>query len=124
MNFTEIKPPRRFVAGDVEVQHCANVALQSDEQVTFITESGKEYDVMRKSWGFFATPSINHRLKNFGLRGVLIQDSADKRFVCLVEEGKEDRFLSFLNTDKARILCWLDEEIPEIIGDVTQIEKV
>jgi len=110
MNFIEIKPPRRFTAGNVEIQHCANVELQPEEQVTFITESGKEYDVMRKSWGYFATPSINHRLKKFGLRAVLIQDSTGKRFVCLVEEGKNEMFLSFLDTDKACILCWLDDD--------------
>jgi len=117
MNFIEIKPPRRFTAGSVEIQHCANVELHPDEQVTFMTETGKEYDVMRKSWGYFATPSINHRLKKFGLRVVLIQDSMNKRFICLVEEGKEGEFRSFLNNDKASILCWFgsDESVEKLI---------
>jgi hypothetical protein len=110
MKITEIKPPRKFRVPSIEISHCANIELSPDEQVTFVTESGKEYDVMRKSWGYFATPSINNRLKRFGLRAVLIQDSGAKLFVCLVEQGKEEDFLSYLDIDQARILCWLDND--------------
>jgi hypothetical protein len=108
MKITEIHPPRQFKAGPVEITHCANITLDPDEQVTFVTESGKEYDVVRKSWGYFATPSVNNRLKKFGLKAVLIQDSKDRVFVCLVEEGKEEEFQSYLDRDQASIRCWLD----------------
>ena len=69
-------PPRTFVVGDnIKISDCGMIALRPDEQVTFVTEAGAEYDVVRKDWGFYATPSLNGRLLQFGLRAVLIQES-------------------------------------------------
>ncbi len=110
MKLTELTPPRQFKAGQVEITHYATIELDPDEQVTFVTKSGKEYDVVRKSWGYFATPSVNNRLKKFGLKAVLIQDSKGKAYVCLVEEGKEEEFQSYLDSDQAIIRCWLDDD--------------
>ena len=39
------------------------VYLAPNEQLTFVTENKNRYDVARKYWGFYATPSINSRLK-------------------------------------------------------------
>ena len=82
-------PPRTFMVGQgVEIKDCGRVSLDADEQLTFVTESGAEYDVARKDWGFYASPSLNGRLKQFGLRGVLIQNKESKRyFLLLVEKG-------------------------------------
>src|SRR5204863_5563233 len=69
-------PPREFgvgTGGAVRLKDCAHIALEPDEQVTFQTESGGEYDVVRKSWGFYATPSLNGRLERFNLRAVLVK---------------------------------------------------
>ena len=113
MKITEIKPPRKFQVSSIEISHCANIEMSPDEQVTFVTESGKEYDVMRKSWGYFATPSINNRLKNSGFKTALIKDKSGKLFVCLIEEEKEEKFQSYLDSDGAGILCWLDDDSVE-----------
>jgi hypothetical protein len=108
MNIDEIVPSRKYSVRSIEISHCANIRLNPDEQVTFTTDSGKEYDVMKKSWGFFATPSINNRLKNFGYKTALIKDSTGKMFICLVEENKVEEFQSYLDSDGAGILCWFD----------------
>ena len=51
-------PPRRFGAkgaGLEDVLHdCAHIELEPNEQVTFKTATGAEYDVTRKSWGYYA----------------------------------------------------------------------
>ena len=65
MKFEPIEPPRRFVVGaheDVELSDCGRVALDPDEQISLTTDAGAEYDVTRKDWGFYATPSLNERL--------------------------------------------------------------
>ena len=76
MKFTPIDPPRRFqVSGrgvTLMLSDCGRVALEPGEQVTFTTAAGGEYDVARKDWGFYATPSTNSRLKSFGLRAALV----------------------------------------------------
>jgi hypothetical protein len=89
---------------------CAHIALAPDEQVTFTTEAGGEYDVVRKDWGFYATPSTNGRLKSFGLRAALVLSGYGKLFLVLVEAGKEDTFLAYVEADKQRLLCWLDDD--------------
>ena len=85
MKFVEKSPPRRFTVGSAvkfEMRDCGTLALAPDEQVTLLTESGAEYDVARKDWGFYATPSLNGRLESFGLRGVLIRNTPTGRFSC------------------------------------------
>src|SRR5438105_15753607 len=70
-------PPRAFQVGRTEkiwIRDCAHISLEPDEQVTFLTGEGAEYDVARKDWGFYATPSLNSRLARFGLRGVLVRN--------------------------------------------------
>ncbi len=85
-------PPRVFRVGlneSIEIKDCAHIKLEPDEQVTFLTESGAEYDVARKAWGFYATPSLNSRLQNFSLRGVLVKNRKKQYFVMLIERGQE-----------------------------------
>src|SRR5262249_4821610 len=79
-------------------------------QVTFITERGAEYDVARKSWGFYATPSTNGRLRSFGLRAALVRASSGRLFVMLVEADKEAGFREYLFADKQKLICWLDDD--------------
>jgi hypothetical protein len=37
------------------------------------TDDGKEYDVAKKDWGFYATPSMNGRLKKFGFKTAIVK---------------------------------------------------
>jgi hypothetical protein len=112
MRFDAKDPPRGFIvgnAGPIEMRDCGTLHLAADEQVTLVTESGAEYDVARKDWGFYATPSVNGRLEGFGLRTALIQNRGTKRyFVLLVERGREDAFERYLAVENLRIVHWLD----------------
>ena len=111
MRFEQIEPPRTFDVGKggrIKIKHCANIALNDDEQVTFISPDGGEYDVAKKSWGYYATPSLNGRLRRFGLSGVLVKNSANEFYVMLVEDGKEDDFHAYLSTEGQEVVCWLD----------------
>lgn len=92
----------------VDLKDCAHIKLDPDEQITFVTDSGTEYDVLRKSWGYFATPSIN-RLERFRLRAALIVSSESKICVVLVECGKEDEFYEYLDKQGYRLKTWLAE---------------
>jgi hypothetical protein len=105
-------PPRRFRVGTdgrIELSDCGRIELAADEQVTFTTEAGAEYDVARKAWGFYATPSLNGRLPRFGLRPALVKGLEDKYFVVLVERGREDAFDAYLRGEGLALLRWLDD---------------
>ena len=116
MKFIPVDPPRKFEVSGAGVRlhlsDCGRVALAADEQVTFMTEGGGEFDVTRKSWGFYATPSTNGRLKTFGLRAALVRNVAGRLFVVLVEQGKESEFLAYVEADKQTLLTWLDDDAP------------
>lgn len=112
MKFDPKDPPRVFRVGNAtkfDMRDCGNVTLEPDEQLTFVTQSGAEYDVARKDWGFYATPSLNGRLQGFGLRGVLIRNrSTGRYFVLLVEKGREDSFAQYCAIENLAVIAWLD----------------
>jgi hypothetical protein len=112
-------PPRTFATGknrDIIIKHCADIHLDADEQVTFVTASGSQYDVVRKSWGYYATPSINGRLRDMGLRAALVRNPAGKVYLLLVEQGKETDFQAYLTAEKQQVMCWLDRD--EVVCDL------
>ena len=113
MRFTPVKPPRLFQVGldrSIRIKDCARIQLKPNEQVTFVAPSGAEYDVARKSWGYYATPSLNGRLQTFGLRGVLVQNSFGKLYLFLVGKGRVAQFRAYLKKEKQKIVCWLDSD--------------
>ncbi|MBN1671863.1 MAG: hypothetical protein JXR37_12555 [Kiritimatiellae bacterium] len=113
MKIEVIDPPRLFEVGRasaIRMKDCARVRLAPDEQVTFVTDSGAEYDVARKSWGFYATPSLNGRLRRFGLRAALVKGPASKFYLFLVEKGKEPEWHAYIEREALAIVCWLDDD--------------
>ena len=104
-------PPRVYDVGRTVIVHmrdCGTVHLAPDEQLTFKTESGAEYDLARKDWGFYATPSLNGRLQQFGLRAVMVKNLIGRFFVLLVEGGKEGLFDQYVSVEELQIIAWLD----------------
>lgn len=112
MKLTPEDPPREFTSGvrnDVVMRDAGRLDLAADEQVTLTTEAGGEYDVARKEWGFYATPSLNWRLPRFGLRGALVRNSKGHAFVMLVERGHETSFEEYVAGEMLRVVGWLDD---------------
>lgn len=115
MDVKRIEPPRAFPVGvgEIEIRHCADLALEPDEQVTFVTASGTELDVVRKSWGYYATSSLNGRLPSKGLRAALVLSTFGgqrKLFLLLVERGCEREFERYLADQSMSVLAWLDDD--------------
>lgn len=111
MKITATQPPRIFEVGfgeTIQMKDCGRVELEPDEQVTFLTDSGAEYDLARKSWGFYATPSLNNRLAGFGLRAVMVKNRLNRYFILLVEKGCEAAFQNYTDIEGLRIICWMD----------------
>jgi hypothetical protein len=107
------KPPRQYIVGmeeDIAISDCGTIALAPDEQITFVTEQGGEFDFTRKDWGFYASPSLNKRLPDFNLRPALIQNRNTKNiFILVLEKGHEESFQAYLDVEELNILCWLDD---------------
>lgn len=110
MRFRQIDPPRVFDVKSVRLKDCGRLELEPDEQVTFVTDSGAEYDVVRKSWGFYATPSLNGRLARFGWRTALVKAPSAKFYVFLIESRKEADFQRYLEREGHIVVCWLSSD--------------
>ena len=112
MKFMSQQPPRAFQVGpngQITLLDYGKISLEPNEQVTFTLPEGGEYDVARKEWGFYATPSLNGRLEQFGLRGVLIKNrTTSKFFVLLVEKGKEKQFDEYCSQENLAVVAWMD----------------
>ena len=112
MKIEPLLPPRKFFIGlddHIEIKHCANISLDDNEQITFITNLGKEYDVVRKDWGYYGTPSVNGRLKKFGFKTALVKNVNEMIFVMIVEKDKIEQFNKYISKSKQEIIQWLDE---------------
>jgi SAM-dependent methyltransferase len=115
MKVLETVPPREFQVGyerHISLRDCGQVWLEPDEQVTFRTENNAEYDVVRKSWGYYATPSTNGRLAQFGLRTCIVCNRAGRRFVLLVEAARLEEFERYIKEEQSTVECWLDGDLP------------
>ena len=113
MKITTVDPPREYKCGfDIKrtIRDCARVELEADEQITLLADSGAEYDVTRKDFGFYATPSTNGRLTRFGLRTAIARNRLGQLFILLVERGKEPLFDRYLGEEKMQLVTWLDTD--------------
>ena len=107
------KIPREFkvgINGETTIKDFGKIEASENEMLSFVNQNGKEYDVAAKDWGFYATPSINGRLKNEGFKTGLVRNSFNKYYVVLVDEEKLDSFYSYLKLDDQVLVEWLDEK--------------
>ena len=103
--------PRRFTIKGVTISHVADINLDPDEMITFRRQDGAEYDVAAKEWGFYATPSLNGRLREHGFRSVLAKSNqTGRRYVLLVREDQQSAFNEYLAHQDMKVLGFLDEE--------------
>lgn len=111
MKIIKNKPPRKFKPNKrIVLKDCGKIYLESNEQVTFVTKKKQEYDVCKKDWGFYATPSINGRLKSFNFKTALIKNIISKKiYLFLIEEGEEMKFYKYLKKENCKILKWLSK---------------
>jgi len=113
MKIEEKNPPRVFTVGsqhDIDIHDCGEVRLEVNEQVTFVTPDGKNYDFARKEWGYYATPSINGRLKNEGFKTALVANEQGRIYIMAVENDKVDAFESYCDKEGQTVVKWLDEQ--------------
>lgn len=106
------KIPREYNVGrddKITIKDCGQIHLDPDEQVTFMTADDREYDLCRKDWGYYATPSMNDRLKRFGFKTALVRNSKGQIFIMLVESDKLGLFKQYLSDEDNTVLNWLDE---------------
>ena len=103
------KKNRKFKVGisNITLNEVAKISLKSNEMITFV--NGKiEYDIVKKNWGYYATPSINNRLLKFSLKTCIIKNKVtNNSFVILVQRNKKKEFSKYLEDEKCKVVKWL-----------------
>lgn len=105
------KKPRQFSVGKnnkIKINDFGKIYLENNEQLTFITENNSKYDVTRKNWGFYATQSVNSRLKK-NFKTALAHNASNKIYVMLVEKKFLKEFKKYCVKENQKIICWLDD---------------
>ena len=121
VKFEPRTPPREFKVGptkEITLKDCGSMALDPNEQITFVAGDNAEFDVARKDWGFYATPSLNGRLKRFGWRSALVKSPGSLYYILLVEPGKRASFDRYLAAEGQTIVAWLDDD-----AELARLEK-
>lgn len=107
MKILKKKKPRKFEVSTgpkkIYIKHCADIYLKKNEQIT-LKNFDKEYDIVKKDWGFYATPSINDRLKRFGFRTFIVKNSHNKIYIFLVDKKKILKFKKYCKIENQKIL--------------------
>ena len=105
-----LESARFFSVKGHEIKDLGKILLDYNELITFKTPSGKNFDFVAKEWGFYATPSINDRLKKEGFKTALVVNENDQLYVMVVEVDKLDIFSRYLKKNQDnKLICWLDD---------------
>ena len=112
MKIKKNNPPRKFSVGigkKITIRDCGKINLMYNEQISFTTDDDKEYDIVRTEWGFYATPSINGRLKKQGFKTALVKNESGMYYIMVVEKNKITLFENYLKKEKNHLIKWFDE---------------
>jgi len=86
-----------------------DLSLYKNEQVT-LKFLQSEYDIARKSWGYYVTPSLQKRCKSNSLNGAIIFNKKNNQtnFV-LVNSKKKTLFKRYLDNNDYKIITWVND---------------
>ena len=112
MEFNLLSKIRKFSVGknkDIEISDLGSIHLENNELISFVTEQQNNYEIVRKNWGFYATPSINSRLKSENFKTALVQNNKYQIYIMLIEKNRMLLFEEYCKEENQTVLEWLDE---------------
>lgn len=98
----KFKPSKEF---DIVINEKAKIYLQDNEQITLIDKFNNEYDIVKKPWGYYSTPSINKRLLKNNYHAYLVQNINNKTiFLFTVLKNKKEMMRKYIKKVGIKIL--------------------
>lgn len=104
---------RKFFVGiikNIQISDFGKIKLENNEMISFTNNNNKEYDFVAKSWGFYATPSINGRLLHEGFNTALVKNSSGKYFVMVVDTEYLSEFHKYCKDENQQVVEWLNDK--------------
>jgi hypothetical protein len=112
MKFDRHEPPREFSPyPGIRLRDIGDLYLAEDEQITVRLAADRGNDVVRKSWGFYLTNSLNGTLRHQGIKTALVCSSGSEArlYVLLVDRDRVEEFTAYLASFQLHLVRWLDE---------------
>tara|TARA_B100000941_G_C28295652_1_gene443848 strand:- start:266 stop:607 length:342 start_codon:yes stop_codon:yes gene_type:complete len=103
MKFLKKKRFYKLKNSNIKIKDIGKIYLKNNEQVTFKFNKS-EYDVCKKDWGYYATPSMNKRLKMFKFRSFLVKNKKNDIYIHLVHSNKILAFKKYLKKENNYIV--------------------
>ena len=100
--------PRKFLVSkknNIILKDGGKIFLNENENLTITCKEQKDFEICRKEWGYYATPSLNFRLKKKGLKAVLVKQKL-KYFILLVDVRKRKKFKDYIKIENYKIIKW------------------
>ncbi len=110
MRVVKKKIPRKFLVSkknNIILKDVGKVFLNNNENLSLIGNNNKTYEICRKDWGYYATPSINFRLRKNGFKTALIKQNK-KLFVVIVDKNEMKSFNNYRKIENYKLVKWLD----------------
>ena len=101
----KFKPSKK---SGVSITEKAKIYMKHNEQITLIDINKNQYDIVKKSWGYYSTPSINKRLKNNNHEACIVKNIEKKTiFLFSVNIKKKIEFNQYLKKNNIKVIKWL-----------------
>jgi hypothetical protein len=85
---------------NIKIYEKAKIELNQNEQISFIDKNGSDiYEICKKIWGFYLSPSINKRLKNYNHKIYLTKDKFNKVFIMAVSLNQIKKFKFYCKSE-------------------------
>ena len=96
---------RSFLVGvkkKIKITEKAKIQLKNNQQICFLHQKD-EYDFVKKNWGFYASPSINSRLKMNNFRSFIVMNQKKHIYLMIVSRSKMKYFKNYLKIEKIKL---------------------
>jgi hypothetical protein len=84
--------------------------MDVDELLSIYHPKGNKYEVVCKSWGFYATPSFDPSLKKEGFLVFSIRNELGRTYLVLVRSESMSDFEAYCIREKLEMSQWLKTE--------------
>lgn len=101
------KSKRRWIVGNlknIEIQEKCKIKLKSNEQITFTNLKKNENEICKKGWGYYLTPSINRRLKNYNHQVFVITNKKKDKYIVIVKNSKMKSFKKYCENENLKYI--------------------
>ena len=88
---------------DIIITEKLKIQLNDDEQVSFIgNKNNTNYEICKKNWGYYISPSLNKRLKNYGFRVYITKNKKGQNYLMAVKFKMVKEFKLYCKKEKLK----------------------